>query len=65
MEDSPAPGEIPLRFIIKAAIPAGFFLIVLQGISLSIKSFLVIIGKDMEKETKKFHVWPVKRDKGS
>jgi TRAP-type mannitol/chloroaromatic compound transport system permease small subunit len=50
MEGSPDPGGIPYRFIIKACIPAGFFLIMLQGISLGIKSLLVIIGRPIETE---------------
>jgi TRAP-type mannitol/chloroaromatic compound transport system permease small subunit len=48
MEGSPDPGGIPLRFIIKGTIPAGFVLITLQGISLGIKSFLTIIGRERE-----------------
>lgn len=50
MEGSPDPGGIPLRFIIKSTIPIGFTLIALQGISLGIKSFLIIIGKGAEYE---------------
>lgn len=50
MEGSPDPGGIPLRFIIKGTIPAGFILIALQGISLGIKSFMTIIGRERELE---------------
>lgn len=50
LEGSPDPGGIPLRFIIKGAIPAGFVLITLQGVSLGIKSFLIIIGRERELE---------------
>ena len=46
MEGSPDPGGIPYRYVLKACIPAGFILIVLQGISLGIKSFLTIIGQE-------------------
>ena len=46
MEGSPDPGGIPYRYLIKACIPAGFVLVLLQGISLGIKSFLTIIGKE-------------------
>ncbi|WP_373500386.1 TRAP transporter small permease subunit [Desulfococcus sp.] len=46
MEGSPDPGGIPYRYLIKACIPAGFILILLQGISMGIKSFLTIIGKE-------------------
>ena len=50
-EGSPDPGGIPLRFIIKSTIPAGFILILLQGISLGIKSFFTLIGKDLDLDT--------------
>ncbi len=50
MEGSPDPGGIPYRFIIKSAIPAGFILILLQGISLGMKSFFTIIGIDLTTE---------------
>ena len=46
MEGSPDPGGIPYRFVLKSAIPLGFVLITLQGISLGIKSLLTILGKD-------------------
>jgi TRAP-type mannitol/chloroaromatic compound transport system permease small subunit len=45
MEGSPDPGGIPYRFLLKACIPVGFVLILLQGLSLGIKSFLTIIGR--------------------
>lgn len=48
MEGSPDPGGIPYRFILKSCIPAGFVLVLLQGLSLGIKSFFTMIGKDME-----------------
>jgi TRAP-type mannitol/chloroaromatic compound transport system permease small subunit len=48
MEGSPDPGGIPFRFILKACIPAGYTLILLQGISLGIKSFLVLVGADFK-----------------
>ncbi len=48
MEGSPDPGGIPYRFVIKSAIPAGFTLLMLQGISLGLKSFLVLMGKEVE-----------------
>lgn len=37
-ETSPQPGGLPARFIIKSTIPAGFFLLGLQGISTIFKS---------------------------
>ena len=50
LEGSPDPGGIPCRFIIKSAIPIGFTLILLQGISLAIKSLMTILGKDLEEK---------------
>jgi len=44
-EGSPDPGGLPARWALKAFIPIGFVLIALQGISLGIKSFLIIIDK--------------------
>ncbi len=48
MEGSPDPGGIPARFIIKSAIPVGFTLLLLQGISLGLKSFLTLVGVEVE-----------------
>ena len=48
MEGSPDPGGIPYRWLIKACIPAGFVLVFLQGISMGIKSLLIILGHDPE-----------------
>ena len=44
LEGSPDPGGIPLRFIIKGCIPAGFTLLLLQGISMGLHSFMQILG---------------------
>jgi TRAP-type mannitol/chloroaromatic compound transport system permease small subunit len=44
LEGSPDPGGIPFRFIIKGCIPAGFTLLLLQGISLGLHSFMQILG---------------------
>ena len=50
-EGSPDPGGIPLRFILKSMIPLGFVLVWLQGVSLFIKSILVISGhEDTDRE---------------
>ncbi len=43
-EGSPDPGGISYRFIVKSFIPIGFSLMLLQGISLGLKSLLVISG---------------------
>ncbi|MBU4566061.1 MAG: TRAP transporter small permease subunit [Desulfarculus sp.] len=49
-EGSPDPGGVPLRFILKSMIPLGFILVWLQGLSLFIKSFLVIIGREESRQ---------------
>lgn len=41
-------GGLPARFLIKATLPLGYFLIFIQGISLFFKSFLVLIDKPIE-----------------
>lgn len=45
-EGSPDPGGIPYRFVVKSFIPIGFSLMLLQGISLGLKSLLTISGAD-------------------
>ncbi len=49
-EGSPDPGGLPARYVLKFFIPLGFSLIVLQGVSMGIKAFLVIIGKPYEEK---------------
>jgi TRAP-type mannitol/chloroaromatic compound transport system permease small subunit len=44
LEGSPDPGGIPFRFIIKGCMPLGFVLLLMQGISLGMHSFMQIIG---------------------
>lgn len=39
LEGSPDPGGLPGRFVLKAVIPVGFFLLALQGLSELIKDF--------------------------
>jgi len=48
MEGSPDPGGIPFRFIVKSFIPAGIFLLLLQGVALGIRSFFIIIDQDLD-----------------
>ncbi len=48
MEGSPDPGGIPYRYVLKACIPVGFILVLLQGISLGIKSLFVIRGDEVD-----------------
>lgn len=50
MEGSPDPGGIPCRFLLKSCIPAGYFLILIQGISLGITSFFEVIGVTVKTE---------------
>ncbi|HDS15280.1 MAG TPA: TRAP transporter small permease subunit [Proteobacteria bacterium] len=47
-EVSPDPGGLPARYILKAMIPAGFVLLIIQGISQAIKNLLVILGREQE-----------------
>lgn len=44
-ETSPNPGGLPARYVLKACIPIGFSLLLLQAISLTFKSLLAILGK--------------------
>ncbi|MGR3176879.1 MAG: TRAP transporter small permease subunit [Candidatus Anammoxibacter sp.] len=48
-EISPDPGGLPARYILKALIPIGFFLLFLQAFSVTFKSLLTILGKGKEK----------------
>lgn len=50
MEGSPDPGGIPYRFILKSFIPAGFILVLLQGISMGVRSLFVILGIEFDDE---------------
>ena len=45
MEGSPDPGGLPYRWILKASIPLGFTLLLLQGISDIIRNLNIIVGK--------------------
>ena len=50
-ETSPDPGGLPARYILKTAIPLGFLLLLLQGISLAIKSLSAITQNPTGKKT--------------
>jgi TRAP-type mannitol/chloroaromatic compound transport system permease small subunit len=50
LEGSPDPGGIPFRFIMKGCIPVGFTLLLLQGLSLGMHSFMQILGIEKAKE---------------
>lgn len=45
-EGSPDPGGLPFRWIIKSAIPAGFLLLALFGVSTMIRNLQIILKKD-------------------
>ena len=47
-ETSIDPGGIPARFMIKAVLPLGYFLMLIQGIILGIKSFFILIEKPLD-----------------
>ncbi len=47
-EMSPDPGGLPGRYLLKAAIPAAFVLMAIQGVSLFIHSLLDIAGVEQE-----------------
>jgi TRAP-type mannitol/chloroaromatic compound transport system permease small subunit len=49
-EGSPDPGGIPFRFIVKAFIPVGFSLLLLQGISMGLHSLLQILNLEKPAE---------------
>lgn len=49
-EISRNPGGLPARYILKACIPLGFFLLLLQGLSLAIRSFAIIKQNDQTTE---------------
>ena len=44
------PGGIPARFLLKATLPAGYFLMVIQGISLFVKSVFILMDKPLEND---------------
>jgi len=48
LEGSPDPGGIPYRFIVKSFIPAGLFLVLIQGVALGIRSFFIIIDQELD-----------------
>lgn len=43
-EGSPDPGGLPARYILKSAIPVGFSLLILQGVSDLLKSIMTLLG---------------------
>ncbi|MDM8542373.1 TRAP transporter small permease subunit [Desulfococcaceae bacterium HSG9] len=49
-EVSPDPGGLPARYILKAMIPLGFGLLILQGVAEAFKNLLTIINDVSEEE---------------
>ena len=45
-EGSPDPGGLPYRFLLKAAIPVGFGLLLLQGVANMLRNVSIILKKD-------------------
>ena len=43
-ETSPNPGGLPARYLLKACIPSGFFLLLQQAVSQTFKALLTILG---------------------
>jgi len=41
------PNGIPARFLLKAVLPVGYLLMLLQGISLAVKSVFILAGKPL------------------
>jgi TRAP-type mannitol/chloroaromatic compound transport system permease small subunit len=48
LESSPDPGGLPARYILKSILPISFFLLLLQGISLGLKSSIEIFSAERE-----------------
>lgn len=51
-EVSPDPGGLPARYILKAMIPLGFSLLIVQGFSEACKSFMIIMGYNLKATSK-------------
>ena len=45
-EASPDPGGLPARWLLKAAIPLGFVLLLLQGLADAINKLLILMNRD-------------------
>ena len=50
-ESSPDPGGLPARYLIKAAIPAGFGLLLIQAISIAFKNVLELLRNEENTQT--------------
>lgn len=45
-EGSPDPGGLPWRWLLKAAVPVGFALLLLQGIAEAIRNLCIVLGDE-------------------
>lgn len=50
-ETSPDPGGLPARFILKACVPLGFLLLLLQGMAFAIHSLAAALNSAKERES--------------
>jgi len=51
METSPDPGGLPFRYLLKAMIPVGFVLVLLQGLALTLRAFFTLINRPLDTST--------------
>ena len=49
-EGSPDPGGLPYRWVLKAAIPLGFFLLIIQGIGESLRNLSFILDRKPDRD---------------
>lgn len=49
-ETSPDPGGLPARYLLKSILPLSFVFLLLQGLALFFRSFLIIINKPVDGE---------------
>ena len=54
LEGSPDPGGISYRFIVKVTMTVGYFLLLLQGISMGLHALLQVLGVETVEEE---HAW--------
>jgi TRAP-type mannitol/chloroaromatic compound transport system permease small subunit len=51
-ETSPDPGGLPARYLLKACIPLGFFLVLIQSISIFFKKLFIALGLENRNKVK-------------
>lgn len=50
-EQSPDPGGLPFRWLLKGCLPVAFGLLALQGVSFFLKNLLILMGNTAEDDT--------------